>query len=253
MARRTRDTLANCDVALESRVHYRFGMAIGELQEGADGPGGPAVERAAMVALAAHPDAVQLSEAIQAALPGSSTSAATKSETSKPWDSLPAQLQSLDLALPARPSIVLLPFKTVGDNQEESEPFAEGLRIDIQNALTKMSGVFLVGAGSANAMRSWPATEAAARASVQYVLEGAVQQLGGQVRVSVQLTDTIAGTVLWSELYDRTLDDKFVLQDEITQRIVTALDVKLASGEQARVWRKGLTDPKAREAFYRGI
>jgi adenylate cyclase len=69
----------------------------------------------------------------------------------------------------------------------------------------------------------------------------------------VQLTDTVAGTVLWSERYDRVLDHDFALQDEITRRVVTALDVKLASGEQARVWRKCLTDPKALECFYRGI
>jgi tetratricopeptide (TPR) repeat protein len=70
--------------------------------------------------------------------------------------------------------------------------------------------------------------------------------------VSVQVTDVLARRVPWSEQYDRALDESFALQDEITERIVTALEVKLASGEQARVWHKCLVDPKAREHFYRG-
>jgi len=261
----TRGALAalNRNLPANSRVHYRFGIASGDLLEGADGPGGQAVERAAVLGLHAHPDAVRLSESVQAALPSDSSFATAKAgaddyelasgNVSAPPQGLPVQLQSLDLPLPDRPSIVLLPFNAVGDNPDESGALAEGLRVDIQNALTKMSGVFLLGAGSANAMRGWPAMEVGRRAGVRYVLEGTVQGSGDQVRVNVQITDTIAGTVLWSERYDRVLDHNFTLQDEITGRVVTALDVKLASGEQARIWHKCLTNPKALESFYRGI
>lgn len=77
------------------------------------------------------------------------------------------QLESLDPPLPGRPSIVLLPFKVIGDDQDASEVFAEGLRIEIQNALTKMSGVFLLGVGSAVAMRGWSAMDAATRNGVR--------------------------------------------------------------------------------------
>ena len=80
-----------------------------------------------------------------------------------------------------------------------------------------------------------------------------MQRSDDRVRVSVQVTDAPAGRVPWSDQYDHALDGSFALQDEITARIVTALDVKLASGEQARVWHKCLTDPKALECFYRGI
>ena len=260
-----RDALVelNRNLPGESRVHYRFGVASGEISGGADGPGGPAVEHAATLSLRAQADAVRLSEAVQAALPADSALATTKAEAdgyelarsgvSATGKALPLQLQLLDLPLPERPSIVLLPFKATGNNPDEGGALAEGLRIDIQNALTKMSGVFLVGAGSANAMRGWLAMDAGARAGVRYVLEGTVQRSGDQVRVSVQLTDTVAGTVAWSERYDRVLDHNFTLQDDITARIVTALDIKLASGAQARIWHQCLTDPQAREFFYRGI
>jgi TolB-like protein/DNA-binding winged helix-turn-helix (wHTH) protein/tetratricopeptide (TPR) repeat protein len=251
-AGRAREALANSSHGAENRIHYRFGIATGEVHEGAEGPGGSAVERAATLALGALPDSVQVSEDVSAAIAGA-TVLGPRPTNAVPTVGLPPQLQALDVVLPTRPSILLLPFKAVGADTAESEPVAEGLRIDIQNALTKMSGVFLIGAGSANAMRGLPVADAAARAGVQYVLEGVVRKSGERVRVSVQLTDIIAGSVLWSEAYDRTFDDKFELQDEITQRIVTSLDVKLAGGEQARIWHKGLTDLKAREAFYSGI
>jgi DNA-binding winged helix-turn-helix (wHTH) protein/TolB-like protein len=255
-AGQARDALLKdiADLDAESRVHYRFGIASGEVQDGAEGPSGSAIERAAVVVSATLPGAVHLSESVQAAVPLSSPFAVKieAGNQSLAPTHLPAQLRGLDLTLPERPSIILLPFRVTGDKQD-GESIAEGLRIDVQNALTKMSGLFLVGAGSANAMRGWSANEAAARACVRYVLEGTVQQSGEQVRVNVQLTDAVADTVLWSERYDRALDDRFILQDEITERIVTALDVRLASGEQARIWHKCLTGPRAREAFYRGI
>lgn len=261
----TRDALSelNQDLSAEDRVRYRFGIASGDFTEGLDGPDGQAVERAAMLSFRANPATVRLSEMLQAELPVHSKFVTTKvdgddyelagGKVAAPPKALPVQLQSLDLSLPRQPSIVLLPFRVLGDNQDESQALATGLRIDIQNSLTKMSGIFLVGAGSANAMRDWPAAEAGMRAGVRYVLEGTVQQSGDRVRVSVQLTDTVAANVTWSEHYDRIVADTFTLQDEITARIVTALDVKLASGEQARIWHKCLTRPEARENFYRGI
>lgn len=253
----------NRNLSRENRVHYRFGITDGDFQDGPDGPSGPAVERAAALGLSAHPDAIRMSELVQSFLPGDPAYATTRIEAGEYElnggsvqgvpPGLPTQLRSLDLPLPNKPSIILLPFKVSGDEGEESEALAEGLRLDIQNALTKMSGVFLVAASSANAMRGWSSAEAASRAGVRYVIEGTVQRSADQVRVSVQFTDAVAGSVPWSERYDRALDRNFALQDEITARIVTALDVKLASGEQARVWHKCLSDPQARECFYRGV
>lgn len=260
-----RDALAekNRDLSPENRVHYRFGIASGEFQEEGDGPAGPAMERAAALGLSAHPDSIRLSENVRVLLPADPTFAATKvgnseyelnsAAASGSPEGLPAQLHALDLRLPNKPSIVLLPFRIIGDEQDKCGAIAEGMRLDIQNALTKMSGVFLLGAGSANALRGVSGEDAAARVGVRYALEGTVQRSGDRVRVSVQLTDTVAATVPWSERYDRLLDQDFALQDEITERIVTALDVKLASGEQARIWHKCLTDPEARECFYRGL
>jgi adenylate cyclase len=73
---------------------------------------------------------------------------------------------------------------------------------------------------------------------VQYVLEGSVRKAGDRVRITAQLIDATTGNHLWAERYDRELKDVFELQDEITQKIVIALQVELTRGEQARVWHK---------------
>ena len=67
---------------------------------------------------------------------------------------------------------------------------------------------------------------------VRYVLEGSVLKAGDQVRITAQLNDAMTGYHLWSERYDRALKDIFALQDEITQKIVIALKVKLTKEEQ---------------------
>ena len=69
---------------------------------------------------------------------------------------------------------------------------------------------------------------------------------------NVQLVDATTGNHLWAERFDRKLKDLFALQDEVTRQIVTELDVKLVAGEDARVWHKTLTNPKAYEAYLRG-
>ena len=68
---------------------------------------------------------------------------------------------------------------------------------------------------------------------VKYVLEGSVQRSGDRLRITAQLIDAIEGHHLWSERYDRDLKDLFSLQDEITIKIISALDVKLLTGGEA--------------------
>jgi adenylate cyclase len=80
---------------------------------------------------------------------------------------------------------------------------------------------------------------------VRYVLGGSVRKTGDKVRISAQLIDAITGNHLWAERYDRDLKDIFALQDDITLKIIQALQVKLAAGEQARLTGKGTEDLNA--------
>jgi tetratricopeptide (TPR) repeat protein len=86
---------------------------------------------------------------------------------------------------------------------------------------------------------------------VQYLLEGSVQRGGDRLRINVQLADALTGDQLWAERYDRTMQDIFDMQDDITRRIVEELDVELVSGEQARLWRRSTESVEAYERFMR--
>lgn len=165
---------------------------------------------------------------------------------------LPTQLLGLDLTPPERPSIVILPFKNLtGD--VGNDHLAEGIRIDIQAALVKITGIFLIAAGSANALRGQNAKAAGNALGVRYVLQGSVRRSGAHLRVSAELIDVHAGYAIWTDSYDRRFDDGFEVQDEIIGEIITALDVKLLRGEQAAVWHKTLKDRDALELFYKGV
>ena len=73
---------------------------------------------------------------------------------------------------------------------------------------------------------------------VRYILEGSVQRSGDRVRITAQLIDALTGHHLWAERYDRDLKDLFALQDEVTLKILTAMQVKLTEGEQDLKERK---------------
>jgi tetratricopeptide (TPR) repeat protein len=88
---------------------------------------------------------------------------------------------------------------------------------------------------------------------VHYVLEGSVRRSGTRIRVNAQLVDARTGRHLWAERYDRELTEVFALQDEITQKIVAALAVKLTSDEAARLSRAAKVDAQAYDLVLRGI
>ncbi len=130
-------------------------------------------------------------------------------------------LSVLDFALPERPSIAILPFKSLGADPGQ-DYIADGIRYGIQATLVQLSGLFLVNAPALNAYREkdMPAASVGSELDVRYVLDGAVQQAGNRIRATVQLTDTSTLQVIWAERYDRVIDDVFELQDEITREVI---------------------------------
>jgi adenylate cyclase len=164
---------------------------------------------------------------------------------------VPRRLQNIKLPPLQGPSIVIMPFRNLtGD--PEMEYLADGFRMDIQNALVKVSGLFIIASGSAYAFRGAP-RDAACMLGAKYVLQGSIRTAGQRVRVAAELTEADSERIIWSEQFDRILDDSFDLQDEITARVLAAINVKLVLGEQAKVWHKTLKDQKALEAFYKGV
>ena len=91
------------------------------------------------------------------------------------------------------------------------------------------------------------------RFAVRFILKGQVHKLGARIRVNAELVESLGGRVVWADKLDRELRDLgdfFAIQDEMTEEIVTALDIKLLSGEIARITRKVLKNPEAQECLY---
>ncbi len=160
---------------------------------------------------------------------------------------------ALEFAPPDLPSIAILPFKSLGADPDK-DYIADGIRFGISATLVQLSGLFLVHAPALNDCREKDVSAdlVGAELGVRYVLEGAVQQAGDRIRITVQLTDMDAGQVVLAERYDRVLTDVFQLQDDITREIIASLNVKLVANEIDRIWFSKLTDPESVECYYRG-
>jgi adenylate cyclase len=158
-----------------------------------------------------------------------------------PPDMEPASLEKMVFPLPDKPSIAVLPFVNMSPDQGQ-EYFADGISENIISALSHIPQMFVIARNSTFTYKGKPVKvqQVSEELGVQYVLEGSIQRSGDQIRVTAQLIDATTGHHIWAERYDRKLKEIFALQDEITLKILTALQVELTEGEQARLW--GTTD-----------
>lgn len=127
------------------------------------------------------------------------------------------------LPLPDKPSIAVLPFTVSGD--PEQEVFADGLTEDLITDLSRTSGLFVIARNSSFAYkgRAMDAREIAGELGVRYLLDGSARRVAGRVRINARLVDAERGDHLWAERFDRSLEDIFAVQDEVTGKIVEAL------------------------------
>jgi adenylate cyclase len=149
-----------------------------------------------------------------------------------------SDVEMSQLPLPDKPSIAVLPFTNMsGDSGQEY--IADGITENIIACLSKISEMFVISRNSTFIYKgkSVKIQEVGRNLGVHYILEGSVQKAGERVRITAQLVDSTTGHHLWAERYDRSMEDFFNLQDEITQEIVIALQVELTEGERARAYR----------------
>ena len=156
-----------------------------------------------------------------------------------------ASKEKMAFPLPDKPSIAVLPFVNMsGDPKQEF--FSDGITEDIITALSKIPKLFVIARNSTFTYKGKPVKvkQVSEELGVRYVLEGSVQKSGDRVRITAQLIDALSGHHLWAERYDRDLEDLFALQDEVTLKILMAMQVKLTEGETS------LT--KTSEKYFRG-
>jgi adenylate cyclase len=134
-----------------------------------------------------------------------------------------------------RLSIVVLPFANLS-NDREQQYFADGITEDLTTDLSRIAGMIVISRNTAFTYRhkSLDTRQIGRELGVHYVLEGSVRRSGNQVRISAQLINAETDAHLWAERFDRDAGDLFALQNEITSRIATALNVELIAAEAAR-------------------
>ena len=158
----------------------------------------------------------------------------------------PASREAMEFPLPDKPSIAVLPFDNMSGDPEQ-DYFGDGLTEEIITALSKVPKVFVIARNSVFTYKGKPVKvkQVSEELGVRYVLEGSVRKDRDKFRIAAQLIDAISGHHLWAERYDRKLEDIFVVQDELTKRIITAMQVELTEGEQARAASQGTTNLEA--------
>jgi adenylate cyclase len=153
---------------------------------------------------------------------------------SPPAEAIPEQIPTLEL--PDEPSVAVLPFANMSGDPEQ-EYFSDGITEDLITDLSKISGLFVIARNSAFVYKGEAVNiqEVGHALGVRYVVEGSVRKANGRVRITAQLLDATTGGHLWADRYDRDLEDVFAVQDEVVEKIVTALAVTMTEDEQERL------------------
>jgi TolB-like protein/Flp pilus assembly protein TadD len=138
--------------------------------------------------------------------------------------------------------------------QKDQDYFCEGIAEDIINALSKVGGLRVASRMAAFQIvdKTTDPGEIGERLTVETVLSGSVRKAGNRVRISAELVNVSDSALLWSERYDRDLEDVFEVQDEISENIVQALQVTLSPKEKKAIQHKAPVDVRAYEYYLRG-
>jgi adenylate cyclase len=153
-----------------------------------------------------------------------------------------------------RPSIAVLPFTNMSGDPEQ-EYFVDGIVEDVITGLSRIKWLYVVSRNSTFVYkaRAIDVKQVGRELGVRYVLEGSLRKLGNRVRITAQLIETASGTHVWAERYDRSLDDIFELQDDITLSVVGAIEPNLRQAEMERARRKRPENLDAYDLYLRAL
>jgi len=257
-------------------VHrLRIGVHVGDVAVGADGDlYGDAVNVAARIQEAAEPGQVVLSRdvwqqlrsrrdfrfeslgdrSLKGIAPTTLYVVTLEEKAAKPTPHRIAQAkQTPEERKKAIRSVAVLPFADLSAEGDQ-EYFCDGVAEEILNALAKVGGLHVPARTSCFAFRgvSVDARVIGERLGVEAFLEGSIRKARNRVRIIVQLVDARHGDHLWSERFDRELEDIFAIQDEIAHSVITGLGLSLTSREERRLLTSSTDNVQAYEFYLRG-
>jgi adenylate cyclase len=264
---------ASNEVPEARRMRFRIGVHLGDVIEKADGTiYGDGVNIAARLQGLSDPGGVSVSEAIRGAVKGKVAATfedqgeQTVKNIAEPLRAYRAKAGStdasaskhsaaeIDLSLPDKPSIAVLPFNNMSGDLEQ-EYFTDGITEDIITELSRFRSLFVIARNSSFSYKgkSPDIRQVGKELGVRYVLEGSIRRADNRIRVTAQLVDATTGRHVWAERYDREIEDIFELQDEMTQTIVAAVEPELGAFERERALRKPPQSLDAWETYQRGL
>lgn len=173
----------------------------------------------------------------------------------QPWrDASPSSLDAAGLPAPNLQSIAVLPFQNMSGDREQAY-FADGISEDIITDLSKIADLFVIARNTSFQYRgdALNLMEIGRELGVRHILEGSVRQSGDQVRINAQLIDATTGGHVWAERYDGAMANVFSVQDQVTERIIEALRLKLTPAERKAVETVGTESAEAYDAYLRGL
>ena len=261
----------NADVPTEERIEFRIGINLGDvIIEGRD-LYGDGVNIAARLEGLAEPGGICISQTVlnhargKIALEVDDLGERALKNIAKPihvyrvllnssWEHLTCRSPDPALALPDKPSIAVLPFQNISGDPEQ-EVFADGMVEDITTALSKIRWFFVIARNSSFAYkgRAVDVKQIGRELGVRYLLEGSVRKGGNRLRVTAQLVEAETGNHVWAERCDRDLHDIFAVQDEITERVVAAIEPEVYAAENIRSQRKPPENLDAWECVIRAL
>ena len=257
----------NADVPQEQRIEFRIGINLGDVVVEDGDIYGDGVNVAARLESIGEPGAVYISRAVRDFV-RDQPELVLEDLGEQPLKNIvkPVQVFRIGAPLgaagvlqtaapplvPDKPSIAVLPFTNMSGDAEQ-EYFSDGLSEDLITDLSKVSGLFVIARNSSFAYKgkSVKVQDIGRDLGVRFVLEGGIRKAGNRVRITAQLIDAGSGGHLWADRFDRDLTDIFATQDEVVEKIVRALAVKLTRGEEQRLGQRGTTHIEAYEAYLR--
>lgn len=249
----------------DRRMLFRIGIHMGDVIEKADGTVyGDGVNIASRLCGVAEAGGILVSDAVHGAV-RNKLGASFVDQGEQPMKNIahpvhtfkltpaePVPSRAPALRLPDRPSLAVLPFTNMSGDPEQ-EYFADGITEDIITDCSKISGLFVIARNSTFIFKKQNVDiqEVGRKLGVRHVLEGSVRRAGTRVRINVQLIDADSGGHVWADRYDRELEDIFLVQDEVTRKIVQTLEVRLTGNEEARRQERGKVNSVAYDYLIR--
>jgi adenylate cyclase len=264
----------NADQPTDRRIEFRIGIHVGDIIFDENDIFGDNVNIASRLEAMAEPGGICMSEGALREIRGKVDIACEDlgpqilkniTEPVRAWrvrigaqdaeaqGAAPAS-QAPALALPDKPSIVVLPFHNVSGDPEQ-EYFADGLVEDITIALSRFKSLFVIARNSAFTYkgRAVDIKQVGRELGVRYVLEGSVRKADQRLRITGELIDASTGANLWAEKFDGALEGVFELQDSIASRVAGVIDPLLLDTEIRRARERPVSDLTTYDLYLRGM